>query len=147
MSAQYSVFDVAKNILRKKGPMTTMKLQKLVYYCQAWSLAWDEHPLFNENIEAWVNGPVCRELYQAHKGKYVIAEFDLPIGNPNAFIRKDEETIDAVLLGYGDKDAYWLKELTHQEDPWKNARIGCKDGEPCDAIITLESMGKYYSEL
>lgn len=36
------VFDVAKYILHKKGPMTTMKLEKLTYYCQAWSLAWDD---------------------------------------------------------------------------------------------------------
>mgnify|MGYP001247259517 CR=1 FL=1 len=39
-----SVFDVASYILQKQGPMTTMKLQKLVYYCQAWSLVWNEEP-------------------------------------------------------------------------------------------------------
>ena len=38
------VFDVAAYILQKTGSMTTMKLQKLVYYSQAWSLVWDEKP-------------------------------------------------------------------------------------------------------
>ena len=57
-----SVFDVAAYILDKLGPISTIKLQKLVYYCQAWSLVWDEEPLFSERIEAWVNGPVVREL-------------------------------------------------------------------------------------
>jgi uncharacterized phage-associated protein len=52
-----SVFDVAQYILRKQGGMTTMKLQKLVYYAQAWSLVWDEEPLFDQPIEAWSNGP------------------------------------------------------------------------------------------
>ena len=51
------VFDVAAYILEQKGSMTTMKLQKLVYYSQAWSLVWDEKPLFEEAIEAWANGP------------------------------------------------------------------------------------------
>ena len=32
-----SVFDAAAYILEKKGEMTTLKLQKLVYYAQAWS--------------------------------------------------------------------------------------------------------------
>ena len=41
-----SVFDVAKYILHKLGTVTTWKLQKLVYYCQAWSLVWDDEPLF-----------------------------------------------------------------------------------------------------
>jgi len=49
-----SVHDVACYILKKQSPMTTMKLQKLVYYCQAWSLVWDEKPLFKERMDAWV---------------------------------------------------------------------------------------------
>ncbi len=47
-------FDVAKYILTKMGKLSTVKLQKLVYYAQAWSLVWDDEPLFNERIEAWL---------------------------------------------------------------------------------------------
>ena len=43
-----NVFDVAKYILEKLGTLSTMKLQKLCYYCQAWSLVWDDTPLFDE---------------------------------------------------------------------------------------------------
>ena len=57
-----SVFDVAAYILERQGPMTTWKLQKLVYYSQAWSLVWDDDVLFPEEIEACANGPVVREL-------------------------------------------------------------------------------------
>ena len=64
-----TVFDVAKYILEQLGPLSTMKLQKLCYYAQAWSLAWDEEPLFPHEFEAWVNGPVCRELFIAIKGE------------------------------------------------------------------------------
>ena len=61
-----SVFDVACYIMSKVKQCTTMKLQKLLYYCQAWYLVWNERPLFRENIEAWANGPVIRELYNFH---------------------------------------------------------------------------------
>ena len=58
-----NVFDTAKYILEQKGDMFTMKLQKLCYYSQAWGLVWDDEPLFDEDFEAWVNGPVCPELF------------------------------------------------------------------------------------
>ncbi len=90
-----SVFDVAKYILEKQGPMTTMKLQKLVYYSQAWSVVWDEKPLFAEEIQAWASGPVVRELYNEHKGKFRISS--LQKGNVGNLIREEKETIDAVL--------------------------------------------------
>ncbi|HSX11345.1 MAG TPA: type II toxin-antitoxin system antitoxin SocA domain-containing protein, partial [Chlamydiales bacterium] len=64
-----SVLDVAAYILEKQPknePITAWKLQKLVYYCQAWSLVWDEKPLFKEKILAWANGPVVKELYLRH---------------------------------------------------------------------------------
>ena len=48
-----SVLDAAAYMLQRCGPMTTWKLQKLVYYAQAWSLVWDDDALFDEEIEAW----------------------------------------------------------------------------------------------
>jgi uncharacterized phage-associated protein len=67
-----SVFDVAAYILAEQGPVTHMKLQKLVYYCQGWHLAWDEKPLFDEPIEAWANGPVCPALYEVLQGTFTV---------------------------------------------------------------------------
>jgi hypothetical protein len=51
-----SAHDVAAYILKQTGEITAMKLQKLVYYSQAWSLVWDEEPLFSERVEAWRMG-------------------------------------------------------------------------------------------
>ena len=67
-----TVFDVAKYILRKCGRISTWKLEKLCYYSQAWTMAWDEIPLFNEDFEAWANGPVCPEFFKEHKGMFSI---------------------------------------------------------------------------
>ena len=55
-----------------------MKLQKLLYYCQAWALVWDDKPLFKEKIEAWISGPVVRTLYNTHRGKFLLKLKDIP---------------------------------------------------------------------
>lgn len=132
-------------ITKNGGPLTAMKLQKLVYYSQAWSLVWDERPLFHENIEAWANGPVVPDLYRCHKGQFLVAE--IPGSNLARLDKDGTETIDAVLKSYGDKNAHWLSELTHSERPWLEARKGHKTGEQCSEDITLEAMADYYSSL
>lgn len=144
--AQASVFDVAKYILHKTGSTSTWKLQKLCYYSQAWSLAWTEKPLFDEDFEAWANGPVCRELFKKHKGKFVIREEDID-GNPNKLSSDEKDTINIVLRDYGKLEPYDLRALSHSEDPWKNARGDCLDGDYCDKIISKDSIGAYYGSL
>ena len=140
-----NVFDVAKYILEKQGPMTTMKLQKLVYYSQAWSLVWDERALFDDEIQAWASGPVVRRLYNEHKGSYLISE--LGKGNTDNLTATQKETIDAILNAYGSKPAQWLSDLTHMEKPWIEAREGIAPGENCENEITKQSLIEYYSSL
>ena len=140
-----NVFDIAEFILREQGPMTTWKLQKLVYYCQVWSLVWDDNPLFSEPIEAWANGPVVRKLYEIHRGQYIIT--DIPQGNPNNLIPEEVETIKAVLNYYGNKSSQYLSDLTHMEDPWQLARQGISGDRRSNQIISLESMAEYYESL
>lgn len=140
-----SVFDVAAYILDKLGEMTTMKLQKLVYYSQAWSLVWDEKQLFPEPIEAWANGPVVKKLFSFHRGQYEI-EF-MPIGNKDLLSREETDTIDSVLEFYGNKKSQWLIQLSHMEEPWKNARLGMTDMDRGNNKVKLSDMAEYYSSL
>jgi len=144
-----NVFDVVKYILNKKNNITAMKLQKLVYYCQAWSIVWDSKPLYKENIEAWVNGPVVRELYKKHKGMYEIKKDSsiANLGDASKLNENQKETIDAVIKYYGDRSSQWLSDLTHKEDPWRKAREGLLDGERGNRIISLASLEEYYSSL
>jgi uncharacterized phage-associated protein len=143
-----SVLDVAAYIIMKypkKQPITAWKLQKLVYYCQAWSLVWDEQPLFKEEIIAWANGPVVKQLYAQHKGLFYVSE--LTKGKPGLLSANQKDTIDHVLKAYGDKTAQWLSDLTHMENPWIEAREGLKAGERGDKEIKLASMHEYYSSI
>lgn len=149
-TTKVTVFDVAAFILRKCGPMSAMKLQKLVYYCQAWSLVWDGKPMFSEDIEAWANGPVVRKLYNAHRGCFKVTASthdSIKDACPEQLDADSVETIEQVLKFYGQKDAQWLSELTHKELPWIEARGRQADGEYSDAVITHASMEEYYSSL
>ena len=104
-----TIFDVSSYILERLGRITAMKLQKLVYYCQAWSLVLDESPLFKENIEVWANTPVVKELYEAHRGMYNLDKNDLPSGDFSRLDDNQKETIDIVLSFYGEKSIEWGK--------------------------------------
>src|SRR5262245_19232502 len=123
-----SVHDVAAYILKKHGrQITTWKLQKLAYYCQSWSLVWDERPLFQARVEAWANGPVVPALYQEHRGQFQVNSW--PKGDPDQLTRSERETVDGVLAFYGDKTSQWLSDLTHAERPWREARGTLAPGE------------------
>jgi len=143
--APVGVHDVAAYILQKLGPVSAVKLQKLVYYSQAWSLVWDDRPLFPEPIEAWSAGPVVPALYRAHRGQFLV--HGSAIGAADRLDARACATIDAVIAHYGSKDAQWLSDLTHLEDPWRKARPGLPDGMPSNAVITLASMAEYYGTL
>lgn len=140
-----SVHDVAAYILQKCGTMTAMKLQKLLYYSQAWSLVWDEAPLFDEPIEAWANGPVVREIYDLHRGKFTVSEW--PEGDPRALNKAQRATVDGVLNFYGPRPGQYLSDLTHREDPWRDARKGMPEGFRGSNEISLAAMNEYYSSL
>lgn len=139
-----NVHDVAAYILRKQGSMTAMKLEKLVYYTQAWSLVWDENPLFPERIEAWAAGPVVPAMYYRHRGQFQVNDWE---GDPKALSGTQRETIDAVLNFYGNKSSQWLSDLTHSEEPWLSAREGLAPLERGNREITQASMAEYYSSL
>lgn len=141
------IFDVAKYILKKTGSISTWKLQKLCFYSQAWSLAWTGKPIFDEEFEAWSNGPVCPILFKAHKGKFSVGKNDIVKGDSSNLGSDQKETIDVVLADYGSMEPYALRELSHSEAPWKNARCGVPDGMPCSNVITKDSMGEYYGGL
>ena len=59
------------------------------------------------------------------------------------------DTVDAILELYGDKPAAWLSELTHRENPWRDARLraGLGMGERGSAQIRLSDMSEYYDGL
>lgn len=142
-----SIINVAAKILEIMGPMTTMKLQKLVYYSQAHSLATTGLSLFPEDFEAWTNGPVSLELFNRHRGRFTIRREELLISLPERCADLEDEQvkiIEEVCAKLGNLTGNQLSERTHREDPWISARIGIPANQGSEEIISKKSIHDYY---
>jgi len=142
------VIDVANYILeicREESEdeeyelISHLKLQKLIYFCQGYSLAFFGKPLFNDAIEAWKHGPVCPKLYHILK-----SYGSLPITasvEPEKISLNDNEKqlIRMVYDFYGRYSAMWLRKITHEEGPWKDTRTS--------SVISYEALLNYFSTL
>ncbi len=141
-----NVFDTAKYILSEiGGEVSTMKLQKLCYYAFVERLVTSDKKLFDEQFEAWANGPVCRELFNVHKGKFFVSARDIPNGRLTDTLTQDEiNCINKVLEQDKETDGSVLSERTHREKPWQDARRGLPLSARCRNKITLKSIKEYY---
>jgi len=120
---------------------TNLKLQKLLYYAQAWNLVFKDRPLFLESIEAWIHGPVVPSVFRRFR-----AYRWLPITcsvNPCHDVLVSEH-IESVLSAYGKFDASQLERLTHHESPWLDARRGLEPDAPSHKVISHGAMREYY---
>jgi len=153
--SQLNYYDLADYIIgycnKNKIPISNKKLQKLMYYCQAWSLALHEKELIDGDFEAWVHGAVFRPTYFKYSSNgYNNIEMDEEsVDNIIEGVRKKLpciriSLIEKVLERYALYSADELEEMTHLEDPWKSARGDLQDQEICDNVITKESMKEYY---
>lgn len=144
----YSVDEVADTLIamarEKRLIVLNLKLQKLMYYAQAWSLVFYGTPIFQEEFEAWVHGPVVPVLFRRfreYKWKPIsenVSPKDVPIVRTH---------IDKILVGYGRFSANELERLSHSESPWKDARGALPPDEPSRTIITKTSMRRFYTRL
>jgi len=131
---------------QEKEQITNKKLQKLVYYAQAWSLVLNNKKLFHEPIEAWVHGPAVRSLYVQYK-KFGFAPIQEKIQPGSIKISgRTKELLDEIWKVYGKLDAGYLEMLTHSEKPWQEARKGLQNYEKSGNEISLKTMKDYYSE-
>ena len=146
-----SALEIAKFIVNMQRiepalNVSHLKLQKLVFYCQAFHLAEKGKPMFEEKVEAWQYGPVVTKVYDAYKvcGNIPIApevikdNEDIETANIPA---ESLSTISSVMEAYGHLSPIALMEKTHREDPWRDAY-----SKGPGTIITHESMKRYYKK-
>lgn len=125
MSASYRAMTVAKWFVAwaeaEDADLSNLKLQKLLYYAQGHHLARTGKPLFEETIEAWSHGPVVPQVYRAFK-KFDSSDIRLPDSDTFMWDQIDTETTDLLILvwnTYGEFAAWRLRNMTHDEAPWK----------------------------
>lgn len=137
----FSAFDIAKYFLTlsddEEGDLiSNMKLQKLLYYAQGFHLAIFDAPLFDERIEAWTHGPVVPDVYHYYK-QYGSGSIPFPPDfDYTKFNEPTKELLDEVYDVYGQFSASALRNISHDEPPWRDAG---QSGE-----ITHNSMKKYF---
>jgi uncharacterized phage-associated protein len=140
-------FDIAEYFIKLANStgsfISNLKLQKLVYYAQAWHLALHDEPLFREDFEAWVHGPVIPSLYKKYEkfGWHPIeqeVEPDLPT--------EVREFLDEVSQEYFACDAYELEQMIHIEAPWNQARDGLPADAPSNSVIRQEWIKEYFQK-
>lgn len=135
----------------EKTSLINLKLQKLLYYLQAWSLGINKERFLNCSFEAWVHGPVSRVLYDRFKDTRNLYSFitvgDVIYKNPEASIEeKDIEFINYILDNYAGFSGAELESMTHKEDPWLEVRKGLLPMQSCNNVISEETMQNYYGE-
>jgi uncharacterized phage-associated protein len=120
--------------------MTNMRLNKLMYFAQAWSLVLFDKPLFSETIKAWEHGPVIPSIYHKYRrGRNPIVRTD-PSFSIDMLDAKEQELLLAVIAKYGIFSTYRLRNITHRPgSPWESARTGNK-------IIEIEKIKEYFKK-
>jgi uncharacterized phage-associated protein len=147
-----SYLDIARYFVQLAGegedgdPLTPLRLHKLLYYAQGWALAALGKPLFDGRFEAWVNGPVLRDLYARFAGSGEPVRSDR-LGEPGRLPASERKLVEAVWQRYGQFSAGKLRQMTHEEEPWQQARAGLADEENGAAEITQEAMAVFFGSL
>lgn len=140
-----SINNVARRVLSHYESITTMKLQKLVFYAQAHSLATTGRPLFDADFYAWRAGPVSPELFQYHRGSFFVSLDNIPAsGEP--MNENENILVDEVCGVLGKLSGKELSIRTHNEDPWLDARGGLGSAEPGHEIISKATIASYYAK-
>lgn len=141
--------DVARYILEQRDArehMTTaFALQKLLYYCQAWTLVATDRSLFDDRIEAWRHGPVVHAVYPYCRGRHYVFPREIPEGDASALNVQERLIVDRVLSMFERQDDTQLgdalESMSHEERPWSSVASGT------NGVISQESMLDFYSAL
>ncbi len=150
-----SLFSVSEKMLRviayvfeKLEEVTPLMLQKLLYFIQGIYSALYGRPVFTEDCKAWIHGPVYPEVYDLFRDfKYNPIDderFALLEGTADALTDDEKKVIDLVVNTFGMYGGKALERITHNEDPWKEARKGYGDGIPSSELLPKERIMKYY---
>lgn len=149
-----SAITLGDYILKRSGCMSHLKLQKILYYCEGYHLAYFDKPLITEDFEAWVHGPVCREVYNQLKEKSILYTdvcYKKGSGNPEKKLKKELTTsqidlINDVIDNLGTWKGFELENATHSELPWIEARGGIDNAAKCNSIVSKATMKKFYKK-
>lgn len=152
---KFNIHDVVDYIIVRLDEggvaLSLLKLQKLLFYVQAWRLAFGKGPFFAGSFQAWIHGPVNRDVYDRFKDDFSLYSIvgtsaikDEKVGE--AFTDEERLHIDEVLEAYGCFSGTQLEAMTHSEKPWQAAREGYRPSQRCENLINEELMAAFYKQ-
>lgn len=144
MTSADAVADHLIALAHQRGEsVNNLKLQKLLYYAQAWHLALHDEPLFPEKFQAWMSGPVIPALYWRFK-RYGISDIPVPAHPAAVLPEPTTRFLNEVADEYMPIDEYDLSWMTHREAPWMTAHRGIDITEPCDVELDEDEIRTYF---
>ncbi|MGL5978322.1 MAG: type II toxin-antitoxin system antitoxin SocA domain-containing protein [Erysipelotrichaceae bacterium] len=127
--------------------ITPLALQKALYYIQGFYYAFYNKFLFPEECQAWMHGPVYRDIYFRYRDyKFNPIECNTKVDDKNvtASERAIFESVAKHICCYSGKV---LELFTHSESPWLSARGQLSEIESSDRVIPKENIGKYFESV
>lgn len=147
-SVSRKMLQVIAYIFEKLEEVTPLMLQKLLYFIQGIYSALYGRPIFMEDCRAWIHGPVYPEVYDLFRDfKYNPiddARFALLDGAADELTDEEKKVIDLVVDTFGMYGGKVLERITHNEEPWKEARRGYGDSIPSSELLPKERIMRYY---
>ena len=146
---------LANYVLARAGKMEHLKLQKLLYYMEAYHLAYFDASLIDDHFEAWMHGPVSRKVWNHFKKPSAVYNLvSVPTDRAPGYIRffertltpTQQELLQDVLKNYGKDSSYQLECQTHNETPWVEARAGVPPTDVCKNDISKDTMKNFYRQ-
>lgn len=143
---------LANYILKHYGPMSHLKLQKLLFYCDAYCLAYFGQELISDKFEAWVHGPVSRKVFNELKGASLLyADMyysQIPGIDEDAIFNLLPIDVKDLLTDVLGSLSQWsgieLERATHRERPWIEAREGYAEADKCHNEISKATTLSFY---
>ncbi len=141
---------VTRYLLFRSGEITPLALQKLLYYAQAFYHALFHTDLFLEECQAWAYGPVFPDIYHKYRsfGSDPITEpttdFQDEIDGLNI---QEIELLDAVLQAFGNYSGHVLRDITHREKPWIEARGTLLPGDRSVTPLSHYTINAYFESV
>lgn len=153
-----ALFDIPEKMLmsiayifERMQEVTPLALQKILYFVQGIYTVLYSHPLFEDNCVAWQHGPVYEKVYFLFRDfKYNPIEdnrFAMFSGKAQKLSEDEKKTIDLVIGTFGKYSGKVLETITHNEDPWKEAREGYEADEPSKVTIEKEEIMSYFKKV